>query len=70
MIMPANPDCSDQTGPAIGCHRYQQLSAEITELDRHLQRLVGAAAPRLLALKGVGTDIAAALLADGDNPSA
>ena len=49
--------------------RYQQLSAEITELDRQLQRLVAAAAPGLLALKGVGPDIAAALLlAAGDNP--
>jgi transposase len=49
--------------------RYQQLSAEITELDRHLHRLAAAAAPGLLALKGVGTDIAAALLlASGDNP--
>ena len=65
----ANPDRSDQTGPAIGCRPLQQLSAEITELDRYLQRLVAAAAPRLLALKGVGTDIAAALLlAAGDNP--
>lgn len=49
--------------------RYQQLSAEIADLDRHLQRLVTMAAPRLLALKGVGVDIAAALLvAAGDNP--
>jgi transposase len=49
--------------------RHQQLSAEIAELDRHLHRLVAAAAPQLLALKGVGTDIAAALLlAAGDNP--
>jgi transposase len=49
--------------------RYQQLSAEIAELDRQLQRLVAAAAPGLLALKGVGPDIAAALLlAAGDNP--
>jgi transposase len=49
--------------------RYQHLSAEITELDRQLQRLVATAAPGLLALKGVGPDIAAALmLAAGDNP--
>jgi len=49
--------------------RYQQLSAEIAELDRQLQRLVAAAALGLLALKGVGPDIAAALLlAAGDNP--
>jgi transposase len=49
--------------------RYLQLSAEIAELDRQLHRLVAAAAPGLLALKGVGPDIAAALLlAAGDNP--
>jgi transposase len=49
--------------------RHQQLSAEIADLDRHLHRLVAAAAPRLLALKGVGVDTAAALLvAAGDNP--
>jgi transposase len=45
------------------------LSAEIAALDRHLQRLVTMAAPRLVALKGVGVDTAAALqVAAGDNP--
>src|SRR5205823_199547 len=49
--------------------RYRQLSAEIDALDVHLEQLVNTAAPALLAVKGVGTDIASALLvAAGDNP--
>jgi transposase len=49
--------------------RYRQLSAEIDALDAQLEQLVSAAAPELLAVKGVGTDIAGALLvAAGDNP--
>jgi transposase len=49
--------------------RYRQLSAEIDALDAHLEQLVSTAAPELLAAKGVGTDIAGALLvAAGDNP--
>jgi transposase len=49
--------------------RYRQLSAEIDALDVHLERLVSIAAPELIAVKGVGTDIAGALLvAAGDNP--
>jgi len=49
--------------------RYQQLSTEIEALDRHLDRLVAAVAPALVAVKGIGTEIAATLLtAAGDNP--
>ena len=49
--------------------RYRQLSAEIDALDVHLEQLVATAAPELIAVKGVGTDIAGALLvAAGDNP--
>jgi len=49
--------------------RYLALCEEIRELDEHLARLVEEAAPALLALFGVGTDNAAALLvAAGDNP--
>lgn len=49
--------------------RYRQLSAEIDALDVHLEQLVSAAAPELIAVKGIGTDIAGALLvAAGDNP--
>jgi transposase len=49
--------------------RHQQLSAEIDALDRHLDQLVAQAAPTLVAIKGVGTDIASTLLTIvGDNP--
>ena len=49
--------------------RHAALSAEIAELDRDLALLVAEAAPALLTLPGVGTDVAGALLvAAGDNP--
>jgi transposase len=49
--------------------RYQALSAEIAELDAHLDRLVGQGAPELVSLPGIGTDNAATLLiVAGDNP--
>jgi transposase len=49
--------------------RYQALSAELTVLDAELDRLTAAAAPKLVALFGVGLDSAGALLAAaGDNP--
>ena len=49
--------------------RYQALDAEITALDSELDRLTATAAPGLLALFGVGPDVASALLiAAGDNP--
>jgi hypothetical protein len=49
--------------------RYRRLTAEIEALDAHLSQLVAAAAPDLVALKGVGTDTAATLLVTaGDNP--
>ncbi|MFD0427755.1 IS110 family transposase [Streptomyces zhihengii] len=49
--------------------RYQQLSDETSELDRHLHRLVGQAAAELLAVKGLGAGtVAALLIAVGDNP--
>jgi transposase len=49
--------------------RYQHLQEEIKELDEQLNRLVEQAAPELVAVDGVGTDTAAALLiAAGDNP--
>nr|WP_075033593.1 transposase [Streptomyces mirabilis] len=50
-------------------HCYLQLDDEISELDRHLQRLVTRAAPELMAVKGLGAETVAALLvAVGDNP--
>jgi transposase len=49
--------------------RYQALDAEITALDSELDQLTATAAPSLLALFGVGPDVASALLiAAGDNP--
>jgi transposase len=49
--------------------RYRQLSAEIEALDAQLEQLVATAAPDLVAVKGIGTDTAGALLvAAGDNP--
>jgi transposase len=49
--------------------RYQALSAELAVLDAELDRLTAAAAPKLAALFGVGSDSAGALLvAAGDNP--
>jgi transposase len=49
--------------------RYETLSEEIAELDACLDRLVGPAAPELVALPGIGTDAAATLLiVAGDNP--
>lgn len=49
--------------------RHRFLSEQIAELDRLLAGLVGHQAPGLLRLKGVGTDVAGALLVTaGDNP--
>ena len=49
--------------------RYEALSKEIAELEAHLDRLVGEAAPELISLPGIGTDSAATLLiVAGDNP--
>jgi transposase len=49
--------------------RYEALSAEIDELDTHLDRLVTQVAEELVSLPGIGTDHAATLLiVAGDNP--
>jgi transposase len=49
--------------------RYEALSAEIAELEAHLDRLVAQTAPGLVSLPGIGTDNAATLLiVAGDNP--
>jgi transposase len=53
----------------ILARRWQQLQAELTQLDAQLQELVTSAAPTLLALPGVGVDTAGQLLVTaGDNP--
>jgi transposase len=49
--------------------RHQSLSAELEALDVELARLTAEVAPALMKLKGVGPDVAGALLvAAGDNP--
>jgi transposase len=49
--------------------RHELLSAEITELEAHLDGLVAQAAPELVCLLGIGTENAATLLiVAGDNP--
>ena len=50
--------------------RWQALTAEIKQLDKSLTSLIATTAPpRLLAMQGVGTDVAGALLvAIGSNP--
>jgi transposase len=49
--------------------RWQQLDREVDLLDGQLKTLVTTRAPDLLALRGVGIDVAGALLvAAGDNP--
>jgi len=64
------PDRTDASSPATAtrlalrslARRHQQLSAEITDLDKVLAPLVAAISPRLIATRGVGTDVAGQLL--------
>lgn len=49
--------------------RYRSLDDEIKELSKQLTALTASAAPTLIALKGVGPEVAGTLLqAAGDNP--
>ncbi len=49
--------------------RHQDANTDIADLDRLLEQLVPQACPELLALFGVGTDVAGTLLVTaGDNP--
>jgi transposase len=68
---------ADLTDPAIAAKtalrrlaaRSRALGAEIAEADRELDPLVTAAAPRLVAMMGVGPEVAGQLLVTaGDNP--
>jgi len=50
-------------------NRHELLGSELDALDAELAALADAAAPKLCALKGVGPDVAGALLVTaGDNP--
>ncbi|MCB5272674.1 hypothetical protein BJG92_00176 [Arthrobacter sp. SO5] len=49
--------------------RHQHLTEEITDADGELKELITVAAPHMLALPGVGTEVAGQLLVTaGDNP--
>jgi len=67
-------DLSDPSGATKAALRHLgrrilNLSHEVEELKTALQELTARAAPELLALKGVGPDVAGQLLATtGDNP--
>jgi transposase len=73
----ARPDRAAAGDPAVAARvalrslarRHQQLTADIDELDAMIAPLVAAAAPKLLALNGVGADVAGQLLVTaGENP--
>ncbi len=65
----ANPEHATKTALRRLARRHQFLSDEIADADAELRTLVTAAAPRLLALSGVGTEVAGQLLTTiGDNP--
>jgi transposase len=51
-------------------NRWRQLDREVKQLDDELEDLVKSTVPELLKLRGVGTEVAGALLvAAGDNPT-
>jgi transposase len=69
-IGPAS-DTAEATRRTLRClaRRHQALTAEIDELDQAIGQLCARANPALLAARGVGTEVASALLvAAGDNP--
>jgi transposase len=64
-----SPTAATKTTLRSIARRWQQLQAELDQLDGQLQTLVAATAPTLLALPGVGVDTAGQLLVTaGDNP--
>lgn len=63
------PEHATKTALRRLARRHQHLTEEIAEADIELKELVTAAAPHLLALPGVGTEVAGQLLVTaGDNP--
>lgn len=64
-----DPSAATKTALRRLAKRHQHLSEEITELNADILPLVQATGPRLLALRGVGPEVAGQLLASaGDNP--
>src|ERR1035437_2738585 len=66
----ADPAHATKTALRRLARRHQYLSEEISAADAELRTLVTAAAPRLIALPGVGTEVAGQILITaGDNPA-
>jgi transposase len=64
-----SPTAATKTALRTLARRWQQLQAELDQLDGQLHTLVAAVAPTLLALPGIGIDTAGQLLVTaGDNP--
>ena len=64
-----DPEHATKTALRRLARRHQQLSEEITDADRDLDQLVREVAPSLVALPGVGPEVAGQLLTSaGDNP--
>jgi transposase len=65
----ADPEHATKTALRRLALRHKYLSEEISAADTELRTLVTAAAPRLIALPGVGTEVAGQILITaGDNP--
>ncbi len=64
-----DPACAVRVALRRLARRYQQLDEEIKDADKEIGPLVAQAAPRLVALPGVGPETAGQLLTSaGDNP--
>jgi transposase len=65
----ARPTAATKLALRVLGQRYEALAVELATVDAELDRLTAQAAPGLRQLRGVGPDIAGALLvAAGDNP--
>ncbi len=66
---PTHPVAATKLALRSIARRYQALTVELDDLDTHLDQLVADTAPNLVAVFGVGTDVAGQLLVTaGDNP--
>ncbi len=64
-----DPEQATKTALRRLARRHQQLSEQINQADLEITQLVGEVAPALLALTGVGPEVAGQLLTSaGDNP--